>query len=77
MKGWDFEDGRLPPLLEELILAHVRTQWDRGWSVSAKAMPQGGHTETFSSDELPVSKVVRLIESKIKRVQDLDLEDLR
>lgn len=77
VKRWDFEDGRIPPLVEELILTHVRTKWDRGWSVNAKAMPQGGHTETFSAEELSVAKVVRLIEAKIKRVLDLDIENLR
>jgi hypothetical protein len=35
-------------------------------------MPQGGHTETFSSIELPESKVIKLVDSKIR---SLDFKD--
>jgi hypothetical protein len=40
--------------------------------VDAKSMPQGGHTETFSSIELPESKVIKLVDSKIS---SLDFKD--
>ena len=63
---WDFEDGRIPPLLEESLLKHVRKNWNLPWSVLAIDMPQGGHTETFSAIGLPEQKVLRLINSKIR-----------
>lgn len=63
---WDFEDGRIPPLLEECLLIHVRNKWNLPWSVLATDMPQGGHTETFSAIGLPEQKVLRLINSKIR-----------
>ena len=63
---WDFEDGRIPPVLEEALLKHVRRTWNLPWSVLAIDMPQGGHTETFSAIDLPEQKVIRLINSKIR-----------
>lgn len=65
---WDFEDGRIPPLLEESLLKHVRNKWNLPWSVLATDMPQGGHTETFSAIGLPEQKVLRLIKSKIRSI---------
>ena len=66
---WDFADGRVPPVLEEEVLRHIRTKWKLPWSVDGKLMPQGGHTETFSSVDLPEIKVLRLVETKIKSVK--------
>jgi hypothetical protein len=66
---WDFADGRVPPVLEEEVLRHIRTKWKLPWSIDAKSMPQGGHTETFSSVDLPEIKVLRLVETKIKSVR--------
>jgi len=66
VRKWDFEDGRLPPVLEEKLLDYIRIKWQLPWSVEAKAMPQGGHTETFSGIGLPEAKVIRLINSMIK-----------
>jgi hypothetical protein len=68
VRKWDFEDGRIPPLLEESLLKHVRTHWNLPWSVLAMDMPQGGHTETFSAIGLPEQKVLRLINSKIRSI---------
>ncbi len=65
---WDFDDGRVPLVLEESLLKHVRTHWHLPWSVLASDMPQGGHTETFSAIGLPEQKVIRLINSKIRSI---------
>lgn len=70
VRKWDFEDGRLPPVLEEKLLDYIRIKWKLPWSVEAKAMPQGGHTETFSGIGLPEAKVIRLINSMIKSLQE-------
>lgn len=66
---WEFADGRIPPVLEEEVLQHIRTKWKMPWSVDGKSMPQGGHTETFSSLDLPEKRVLRLVETKIKSVK--------
>lgn len=66
VKRWDFEDGRLPPVLEEKLLDHIRIKWNLPWSIEAKAMPQGGHTETFSGIGLSEARIIRLIEAKIR-----------
>jgi hypothetical protein len=72
IEKWDFEDGKIPPILEEELIKHIRFKWNLPWSVDAKSMPQGGHTETFSSIELPESKVIKLVDSKIR---SLDFKD--
>jgi hypothetical protein len=72
IKKWDFDDGKIPPVLEEELIEHIRFKWNLPWSVDAKSMPQGGHTETFSSIELPEAKVIKLVDSKIR---SLDLKD--
>jgi hypothetical protein len=69
LKKWDFDDGRIPPVLEEKLLDHIRIKWKLPWSVEAKAMPQGGHTETFSSLNLPELRVINLVNSLIKSLQ--------
>jgi hypothetical protein len=69
VRKWDFNDGHIPPILEEEILKHIRIEWNLPWSVDSKSMPQGGHTETFSGIDLPEIKVLRLIETKIKSVK--------
>jgi hypothetical protein len=63
---WEFENGLVPPELEEKVLTHIRENWKLAWSVEAKDMPQGGHTETFSAIDLPESRIIRLVASKIK-----------
>jgi len=72
IKKWDFDDGKIPPVLEEELIKHVRFKWSLPWSMDAKSMPQGGHTETFSSIELPEAKVIKLVDSKIR---SLDFKD--
>jgi hypothetical protein len=69
VRKWDFNDGHIPPILEEEILRHIRIKWKLPWSVDTKSMPQGGHTETFSSVNLPEIKVLRLVETKIRSVK--------
>lgn len=69
IKKWDFNDGKIPPVLEEEVIKHIRLKWSLPWSVDAKSMPQGGHTETFSCLELPESKVIKLIEMKICKLE--------
>jgi hypothetical protein len=69
LKKWDFDDGRIPPVLEEKLLDHIRIKWKLPWSVEAKAMPQGGHTETFSSLNLPELRVINLVNFLIKSLQ--------
>ena len=65
IKKWDFDDGKIPPVLEEALIRHIRIKWSLPWSVDAKSMPQGGHTETFSCIELPEAKIIKLVDSKI------------
>ena len=72
IKKWDFDDGKIPPALEEALIRHIRIKWSLPWSVDAKSMPQGGHTETFSCIELPEAKVIKLVDSKIR---SLDFKD--
>jgi len=66
IKKWDFDDGKIPPILEEEVIKHIRIKWRLAWSVDAKSMPQGGHTETFSSIKLPEDKVIKLVDSKVR-----------
>lgn len=70
IRKWEFEDGHIPPELEEQVLIHIRRKWELAWSVEAKDMPQGGHTETFSAIDLPESRIIRLVASKIKDLMD-------
>jgi hypothetical protein len=69
---WDFSDGHIPPILEEELLEHIRTKWNLPWSVDASMMPQGGHTETFSSANLSKVNILKLIDSKIKFIKGND-----
>jgi len=70
IQRWEFEDGRIPPKLEELVLDHIRRRWKLSWSVEARHMPQGGHTETFSALDLPESKVINLVAAKLKGLSE-------
>ena len=51
---------------------HIRTKWNLPWSVDASMMPQGGHTETFSSANLSKVNILKLIDSKIKFIKGND-----
>jgi recombinational DNA repair protein (RecF pathway) len=58
---WNFVTGHKASLIEERILKHLRQDLKLAHFLSREDMPQAGHTETFSLDQISVTYVRDMI----------------
>lgn len=67
---WNFKTGFKASEIEEKVLKHLRTELKLTNALTKDLMPQKGHTETFSLDEVSVPYVQKMIEkhSRVKIV---------
>jgi hypothetical protein len=68
IKLWNYKSGFKASEIEQKILLHLRHDLKLMNALSREEMPQKGHTETFSLDDISVTYVRDLIEklSKVK-----------
>jgi hypothetical protein len=69
---WNYTTGHKASLVEEKILKHLRQDLKLAYYLSKEDMPQAGHTETFSLDQVTVTYVRDVINrfSKTKSSSD-------
>ena len=66
VKRWNFTTGHKASLVEEKVLKHLRFDLKLQNFLSKEDMPQAGHTETFSLDQVSVIYVRDLIDKLSK-----------
>ena len=54
VKRWNFTTGHKASLVEEKVLKHLRYDLKLQYFLSKEDMPQAGHTETFSLDQVSI-----------------------
>jgi len=67
VKKWDFQVGLDASRTEELVLSHIRNELKLKHFLSKEEMPQKGHTETYSLDDISVTYVRNLVDKLIKK----------
>jgi hypothetical protein len=63
VKVWNYKTGYKASEIEEKVLDYLRNELNLKYALSKELMPQKGHTETFSLDDVSIPIVKRLIES--------------
>jgi hypothetical protein len=58
---WNFKTGFKASEIEEKVLKHLRSELNLTNALSKEQMPQKGHTETFSLDDVSVPYVKRMV----------------
>lgn len=65
VKRWDFKKGEKAIQIESEVLGHIRKQLGLKHFLSKEEMSQGGHTETFSLDDISIPYLKKFIDSII------------
>lgn len=63
---WHFFERDKARAVESIVLNTLREK--HGHYLSKEDMPQGGHTETFSSDKVTRRMVIRMVNKAIKSI---------
>jgi hypothetical protein len=66
VKKWEFTKGENAIRVEAEALKHIRKTLGLTHYLSKEEMPQGGHTETFSLDQVSALNIRSYIEKIIK-----------
>jgi hypothetical protein len=61
ISSWDLDSPIQAYALEGEALNYIRQIWGLAPFLGKEEMPQNGHTETFSADDLPASVVTDLV----------------
>lgn len=69
-KTWDLQTPAMAYKLESEVLRYIRDIWGLPSFLGKPEMPQGGHTETFSADEISVDMVTHLIQKLMPVAKD-------
>jgi hypothetical protein len=62
IKRWDFNTGEEAEKVETIIFRWIRNEIGIPIHLSKGEMPQGGWSETFSQDSIPISRLIAKIE---------------
>lgn len=69
-RTWDLESPSMAYKLESEVLRYIREIWGLPSFLGKPEMPQGGHTETFSADEISAEKITHLIQKLMPSTND-------